>query len=258
MDHGLFGPASVTWKVHGDPAMLVGGLRALLIQALNPLAMAGVDQHSDYRVDPWGRLQRTSDYVLTTTFGDTPTALAAGAQVRAVHRFVTGTDSHTGRTYRADDPELLAWVHNVEAHSFLTAYRRYGGRLSGEDADRYVAEMVAAAELVGLRPADVPHDLTALRAALREAALDMSPAARESMRIVLTPPMPLVTRPLWLVPSGAAVALLPRRVRAAYGLPWFPPADAAVRPAVYALFRALNLAFPGSPQQREARRRLAA
>jgi uncharacterized protein (DUF2236 family) len=141
-DVGLFGPGSVTWRIHGDPSMIVGGLRSLLAQALNPRAMAGVDQHSDFRVDPWGRLRRTADYVGATTFGDTATAEAAGAMVRAVHRRVRGVDPHTGRTYSAGDHDLLAWIHNVEVHSFLVAYRHYGGRVGDADADRYVAEMV--------------------------------------------------------------------------------------------------------------------
>ena len=255
-DTGLFGPGSVTWRVHGDPAMLIGGLRAILVQALNPLAMAGVDQHSDYRVDFWGRLQRTFEYVLTTTFGDTEAATRAGAAVRLIHGRVRGTDPHTGREYRADDPELLAWVHNVEVHSFLTAYRAYAGRLPDTDADRYVAEMVAAAELVGLAPAAVPHDVAHLRAALRAAPLDLSPAARQGLRVVLAPPMPLALRPLWAIPMAATVAILPRAVRRAYRLPWVPVAGTAVRPAVFSLLRAMNLARPGPPQRIEAERRL--
>jgi uncharacterized protein (DUF2236 family) len=251
-DAGLFGPGSVTWRVLGDPSMLVGGLRALLVQALNPLAMAGVDQHSDYRSDPWGRLRRTSAYVLTTAFADTETALAAGARVRAVHRRVAGTDPHTGREYRADAPELLAWVHNVEVHSFVAAYRRYGGRLSDADADRFVGEMTRVAELVGLDAGDVPSDLAALRAVLRSAPLEPSPAARRGVRVVLAPPMPLAARPLWAVPAAAAVSLLPRRARAAYGLPWFPPADPAVRVAVYSLLRAMNLVVPGPAERRSS------
>src|SRR3989440_13074452 len=147
--------------------MLIGGLRALLVQALHPLAMAGVAQHSDYQGDPWGRLQRTVDYVVTTTFADTPTALAAGERVRAVHTRVRGVDPVTTRPYRADDPELLLWVHAVEVHSFLAAYGRYGGRITDEEADRYVAEQVRTAALVGLGPDLAPASLGALRAYLR-------------------------------------------------------------------------------------------
>lgn len=257
-DVGLFGPDSVTWRIHRDPSMLLGGLRSLMIQALHPLAIAGVAEHSDVRADPWGRLRRTAEYVTTTTFGDTAAAEAAGAQVRAVHAWVRGVDPHTGREYRADDPELLAWVHNVEVHSFLTGFRRYGGRLTDVDAGRYVAEMVRAAELVGLSADAVPSTLADLRAVLVAAPLEVSPAAREGLRLVLAPPMPLAVRPLWAIPAAAAVAMLPRKVRAAYGLPWFPPADHAVRISVAALVRAMNLVLPESPAVREARARLAA
>jgi len=256
-DAGLFGPDSVTWRIHGDPSMLIGGLRSLLVQALNPRAMAGVDQHSDFRVDPWGRLRRTSAYVAATTFGDTAEAEAAGAMVRAVHRRVVGTDPHTGLAYSAADPDLLAWVHIVEVHSFLVAYRRYGGRISDVDADRYVAEMVRAAELVGLSPDDVPHDLADLRARLQAAPLELSDAAVRGMRFIMAPPMPALARPLYAIPSAAAVSLLPRKVRRLYGLPWFPPADPAVRLTTYSLLRAMNLALPGPPALRDARARLA-
>lgn len=245
-DFGLFGPSSVTWRIHGDPASLIGGLRALLIQALKPQAMAAVDQHSNFRADPWGRLRRTSDYLVATTFGDTATAHEWGARVRAVHRRVRGIDPVTGLSYRADDPELLLWVHAVEVHSFLKAYRQYAGPVTGVDADRYVREMVAAAELVGLDADDVPHTLDDLRAYLRGQELVMTPAAGEGMRYVLSPPMPLVARPLWTVAAVAAVAILPAKVRSLYGLPWVPGAQVAVRAQVFPLLRVLNTTLPAA------------
>lgn len=260
-DLGLFGPDSVTWRIHADPSMLVGGIRALLVQALHPLAMAGVAQHSDYQDDPWGRLQRTVDYVVTTTFADTATALAAGDRVRAVHGRVRGVDPVTTRPYRADDPELLLWVHAVEVHSFLAAYRRYGGLLSRADADRYLAEMVAAAELVGLQRIQVPASTEDLRAYLHGVrTLALTPAAREAMGRILSPPMPLPLRPFWTVPTTAAVALLPRRARELYGLSWFPPLGMPVRVGTFSLLRMLNVLVPSHPAIRQAqgRARLAA
>ena len=256
-DPGLFGPRSVAWRVLADPSMLLAGMRGLLIQALHPLAMAGVDQHSDYKADPWGRLQRTIEYVVTTTFGDTAAAEQMGARVRAVHERVVGVDPHTGRPYRAGDPELLAWVHNVEVHSFVAAYRRYGGWLSDGDADRFVGEMTRVAPLVGL-PADaVPSTLADLRAVLRAAPLEMTPAARAGVRTILAPPLPLAARPLYGVAVAGAVSLLPRKVRAAYGFPWPAPASFAVRPALFGLFRALNVALPDPQPLRQAKARLA-
>jgi uncharacterized protein (DUF2236 family) len=259
-DPGLFGPESVTWRVHAHPSMLVGGLRALLIQALHPLAMAGVHEHSDYRRDQWGRFRRTTEYVVTTTFGDTAAADQAGALVRRVHRHVRGTDPVTGQPYSADDPALLAWVHNVEVHSFLSAYRRYGGRLAHADADRYVDEMTRAAGLVGLDTGAVPHSLDGLRDYFRDVEGDLvcSPIAKTAAFAVLNPPMPLPLKPLWGIPAAAALGLVPRRFRAMYGIPSAPPADAAVRVGAAALFRALGVVLPGSPQVREARARVAA
>jgi uncharacterized protein (DUF2236 family) len=255
-DVGLFGPDSVTWRIHSDPSSAIGGMRALLLQALNPLAMAAMDQHSSYRLDPWGRLARTSEYIAITTFGTTAEARRAGTRVRALHGRIRGFDPITRRSYRADDPELLLWVHATEVDSFLEAYRRFGGRLSDADADRYVAEMVRAAELIGLEPAAVPADAGALRAYL-EAADDVvvTPAARESLALLLSPPMPLALKPLWLIPVTAAVSSLPAHIRKLYGLPWLAPLDLPVRVYVYGLCRALKLALPGSPHARKARAR---
>ncbi|GAC1544930.1 MAG: oxygenase MpaB family protein [Acidimicrobiales bacterium] len=256
---GIFGPSSVAWRVHADPSMLVGGLRALLIQATNPLAMAGVDQHSDYLVDPWGRLRRTTEFVMTATFGTRDEAEALGAIVRRVHENVRGVDPWTGRHYSASDPELLAWVHNVLVHSFLTAYRRYGGSLSRSEMDRYVGEMVGMAALVGLAPGDVPHDVAGLRAYVRDAGpLQVTPAARRGVKTILAPPMPLALRPVWAVPAVAAISLLPARVRSLYGFLWFPPVEPGVRITTSALVRSLRLVLPDPPPIRSARARLAA
>lgn len=259
-DPGLFGPDTLTWRVHGSPAMLVGGLRALLIQALHPLAMAGVDEHSDYRSDQWGRFRRTSEYVVTTTFGDTASALAAGELVRRVHARVRGTDPITGKAYSADDPELLAWVHNVEVHSFLRGYTRYGGRLSRQESDRYVEEMTRVAPLVGLDASAVPSTVDGLRDYFRDVEGDLvcSPVARSAASAILNPPMPLPLKPLWGIPAAAALTLVPRRFRAMYGIPAIPPADAAVRVGAAALFSALGLVLPGDPRVRQAHARVRA
>jgi uncharacterized protein (DUF2236 family) len=253
-DFGLFGPSSVTWRIHGDPASLIGGLRALLIQALNSRAMAAVDQHSDYRSDPWGRLRRTSEYLTATTFGDTATAERHAARIRAIHRRVSGIDPASGRPYRADDPELLLWVHVVEVDSFLGAYRQYAGPVTDEDADRYVLEMVRSAELVGLAAEDVPSDVSEVRSYLEDAyeGISLSPAAQDGLRYVLSPPMPLAARPLWAVPTAAAVAILPERVRRLYGLRWWSPATPVFRAYVYSALRLLNVVVPPPPPVRRA------
>ena len=252
-DSGLFGPESVTWKVHGHPATLIGGMRALLVQALHPLAMAGVAEHSDFRSDPWGRLRRTSEFVMVATYGTTAEAEAFGERVQRVHRRVQGIDPVTGRSYRAGDPELLAWVHNVLAHSLLLAKRRYGGGISKAEADRYLVEMVRMAELVGTPPGLVPTTTGDLGDYLRGVrGLVASPVAKQAAHVVLAPPLPLAARPLWAVPAGAAVGLVPARLRAMYGFPWFAPADPAVRAAMTALFGVVGLVSPGGPPARRA------
>jgi uncharacterized protein (DUF2236 family) len=258
-DPGLFGPDSVTWRLHADPSMLVGAMRALLVQALEPRAMAGVVQHSDYKADPWGRLNRTVRFVLHTTYGDTRTAEAACAAVRRIHDRVHGVDPVSGRAYSAHDPDLLLWIHAVEVHSSVHAYRNYAGRLSDDDADRYVDEMVRVAELLGLPPAIAPRTLGELREYLRGVeGLQITPGARESMRLIMYPPMPLPLRPLWVLPASAAVASLPRFARRMYGLPWFAPATPSVRAAMFGLTRFLNLLPIEAPEIRDAKNRLAA
>src|SRR3954468_4404671 len=223
MDDGLFGPGSVTWKVHSSPVMLIGGLRALMIQALHPLAMAGVIPHSDFRARPLQRLRTTVEYVATTTFGDTATAEAAGAHVRRVHTFVNGTDPVTGRRYSAEDPETLLWVHCAETHSFLAAYRAYGGTLTPAEQDAYLAESARAAALVGIPPGDVPPTVADMRDyfAGMLPSLCVSMAAREAIRFVARPPatrelLPLL--PALRLSATAAVTITPRHLRRMAGI----------------------------------------
>src|SRR5580658_1134244 len=181
-DDGFFGPGSVTWRLHADLSAPVSGLRSLLLQALHPLAMAGVDQHSQWRDDPAGRFASTAAYVLTTTYGDRATARAAADRVRKIHQWVRGTDPVTGRPYAAGDPDLLIWVHAGQVESGLTAARLYGASFSDTEADRYVAEMTASAELVGVPPGAAPESVAELddyfEAVRPELAL--SPAAADT------------------------------------------------------------------------------
>src|SRR6266571_2274070 len=127
-------------RVHGDSSMFIGGIRALLLQSLHPLAMAAVAEHSDFRGDPWGRLQRTSYFLAVTTYGAADDAQAAVDRVRAIHDRVRGT-APDGTPYVASDPHLLGWVHVAEVDSFLAAHQRYGARpLDAEGRDGYVAD----------------------------------------------------------------------------------------------------------------------
>jgi uncharacterized protein (DUF2236 family) len=239
-------------RVHADASMFIGGLRALLFQSLHPLAMAGVAQHSDYRSDPWGRLQRTADFLAATTYGPATEAQRAVDVVHRVHQRVVGTASD-GRAYSANDPHLLEWVHLAEIDSFLAAYRRYGEHpLSDADADSYVRDMAVIAERLGvLNP---PRSVAAMSARLRDyrAELRSSPEAREAARYLLvSAPMPVVARPAYGVLGAAAVSLLPLWARVPLRLPWLPVSERAlVRPAGDVLTRTLRWALaPDSPQQ---------
>ncbi|MGB9013494.1 MAG: oxygenase MpaB family protein, partial [Aeromicrobium sp.] len=135
-----YGPDTAIHRVHSDASMFVGGIRALLLQSLHPLAMAAVDQHSGYRGDPWGRLQRTSTFLAETTFATIEQADQAMAVVRSVHDRIAGV-TPDGRPYRASDPHLIRWVHVAEIDSFLRAHDRYGRTpLDASGRDAYVAE----------------------------------------------------------------------------------------------------------------------
>lgn len=244
-DAGLFGPGSVTWKVHAHPAMLIGGMRALIIQSMHPLAMAGVTQHSDFREKPLNRLRRTAQYVAATTFGDTATAEKAAAHVRHVHTFIRGDDPVTGREYSAEDPETLLWVHCVEVHSFLAAYRAYGGRLSSAEQDAYLAESARVAALLGVDPATVPAGVEAMRAYWAEMRpkLCVSFAAKEAIDFVASPPITrdlLPFAPALKVVSTAAVGLVPRDLRRLAGIDRPRVADAAWNATVGTAVRVLG------------------
>src|SRR5256885_3965508 len=138
-DDGLFGPRSIVWRVNRDRCFPLAGMRSLMIQALHPLAMAGVDQHSSWRRDPFGRLAATSSYLLTTTYGDTASALAAAAWVRKIHVHVRGVDPETGLAYSAEDPALLLWVHAGMVDSVVDVVQRHGRALAAAEADGSVA-----------------------------------------------------------------------------------------------------------------------
>jgi len=252
-DAGWFGPDSVCWRVHADLATVVGGLRALLYQTLHPLAMAGVAQHSDYRHDPWGRLHRTADYIAATTYGTCAEAERAVARVRHVHQHVNGVASD-GRPYTASDPELLAFVHATEVDSFLAAYQRYAAGLTPDDADRYVAEMGFVARQLDADP--VPTTVAELRDVLARYELRATPEARDALRFLMLPPMPLSVRPTYALIAGAAVELLPLHaqleLRVVVPPPWGP---LAVRPALRGLLGTLRWAVGESPTLAAARAR---
>ena len=257
-DDGLFGPRSIVWRVNRDRSFPLAGMRSLMVQALHPLAMAGVAQHSNWRQDPFGRLAATSSYLLTTTYGDTASALAAAAWVRKIHVRVRGTDPVTGLAYSAEDPALLLWVHAGMVDSVVTVAQRYGRPLSSEDADRYVAEMVRFAEIVGVPRDDVPTTVQALRGYIESVGLrQATPAARDAIQTVLDPPEIEEDdmRQLWRDLGQVAVGTLPDWARDMYGFQ-APPPELMERESVRQLLGALDLAFEALPGVLEARQRI--
>jgi uncharacterized protein (DUF2236 family) len=216
-------------RVHADASMFVGGLRALLLQSLHPLAMAGVAQHSDYRGDPWGRLQRTSTFLAVTTFGPAADAQRAVDRVRGIHQRVHGTAAD-GRAYRASDPHLLEWVHIAEVDSFLLAHQLYGASpLDQGDRDGYVADTACVAKALGVP--DPPSTEQELRERIQAFRPELSgtPAAREAARfLLLTPPLPIVARAPYGLLAAASVSMLPAWARMPLLLPYLPPVEATV------------------------------
>ncbi len=258
-DGGLFGPASVAWRVSADLASPVAGLRALLMQALHPLAMAGVDQHSGWRRDPVGRLAAISGYLATITFGERAAAEAAAARVRRIHAHVRGTDPVTGRRYAAGDPALLLWVHVALIQSGLVAGWAFGTPLSAQDSDRYVAEMMAAAELLGVPGPLVPASVADLERYVAEIRPELrcTPAARESMAYLLDPPgLDKDLAEFWQDVRDAAIGLLPDWAREMYGYAAPPPLTPGRRTEIRQSLGVLDAIMLGEPGVLEARQRI--
>jgi uncharacterized protein (DUF2236 family) len=249
---GFFGPDSVTWRIHADPSYSAGGLRALMLQALHPVVMDGVARNSvAFRDEPWQRLIRTGQYVETLTFGTRTEARRVVTRVRGLHHRLGGVEETSGRAYRVDDPDLLLWVHNCEVDSLLSTARRAGVPLTDDDADRYVAEQVVAATLIGVPEDAVPRTAAELDAWFTDVrpSLTATAAARDAVRLLLLPPMPtwvqLLTpaRPAWGGLAGLGFALLPAWARQMFSMPGLGLTDAAATGALRA-FRQGLLALP--------------
>ena len=271
-DEGFFGPGSVTWRLHADLSVPVSGLRSLLLQALHPLAMAGVDQHSQWRDDPAGRFASTAAYVLTTTYGDRATARAAAGRVRKIHEWVRGVDPVTGKPYAAGDPALLIWVHAALVESGLATAARYGVALTPAEQDQYVAEMTAAAELVGVpaagfaeggAPASVA-ELDAYFEAVRPSLATSKSTEDTAAYLIGMPDVEPELAEVWEVIAAAAVTSLPGWARAMYGFGDAPAAATGTgrdpvppeREAVRQVLGVLDAVYLGEPGVLEARQRL--
>ena len=251
-DLGLFGPDSVTWRVQADPVAGVGGLGALFLQALHPLAMAGVFEHSSYDADFWPRFRRTAEYVTTVNFGTTEEIAAMVARVRRMHGYVHGVDPVTGQPYSAADPALITWVHVTEVHGFLDAVQRGGMGLTAAEQDRFYAEQVQVAALLGAT--DVPGSRAEVEEYLRRVRPELvcSDRTRNGAGLLLAPPMPwrvkLLTpaRPAWAALATLGFCLMPRWARRMYALPGLRTTDLGATVAL----RGLRTAMLALPEQR--------
>ena len=241
-DRGLLGPDSVSWRVIGDAAAFVGGIRGLLMQTAHPEVVAGVEQHSRYRTDPLGRLTRTSAYVTETTYGAMPEVEAAIATVRRAHRPVHGR-SERDLDYRADAPELAAWVHNVLTDSFLVTYQAYGpAPLTVSDADQFVAEQGRIGALLGASP--LPSTASDLARWIEEhPALGSTGHQADAVKFLRDPPLPIPVRIGYRLLQQAAVATIPTSIGDVIGMgPSF-----AAGPVGRASVRSLRWALGSSP-----------
>ncbi len=270
-DEGLAGVGSASWQVLGEPAAIAGGLRALLMQTMHPLAMAGVAQQSGYAADPLGRLSRTSQYVTTVSFGSTPQALKATRIVRAVHKRIRGT-APDGRPYSAEDPRLLVWVSVTFTASMLAADRLFAPTpVSREVADRFVAEQSRMHALLDPRAdldavaadpdafrrgmvaapllPDLPADVRGLERVLESFApeLAVGEQAREALKFLRWPPLPgHIRAPYASLLLGALASLDPEQ-RRLLGAPANGLAATVAAAQCTTLLSAMRLAAGRSP-----------
>jgi uncharacterized protein (DUF2236 family) len=263
---GLFGPDSVTWRVHAEPLIGIAGLRSLLLMALHPVAMTAFDDYWRHR-DLWDRVRRITEYTAVTTFGTTTDAMLAASRVRAIHARIRGV-LPSGVAYSAEDPQLLAWVHSCLIASYLEVTTRGGLVLAGAEQDAYIEEQVKAAMLVGLEPDEVPHDRAGLQDYFRviKPALECVPAARRLAAGLVAVPAPSEPRrlalaagprPVWAAVAGIAFAALPPWGRRLYALPDLPGAAGLTDAAATVGLRAVRASLRGGqarvPPMREGR-----
>lgn len=257
-DDGLFGPGSMTWRVHLEPVLWVAGFRALLLQSLHPRVMRGTYQNSalfDSR-KAWARFQRTVEFVRVRTFGSTAEVEAAAGRVRRLHSALRGHDPVTGRTFRIDEPSGLLWVHCAEIDSYAEVAVR-AGVIDGAQADQYLAESVRAARVIGL--ADAPSSRAEMRAYLESVRpeLGLTDEARQAVGNLFTPNSrrPVVARLTIPAIAVLSVATLPRWARRMYGLPGVPTTDLGATIALRALRGATDLLpdIPAPPDIERAR-----
>jgi uncharacterized protein (DUF2236 family) len=239
-----FSEQDAIWRVHGDASMFIGGIRALLLQALHPVAMHAVLEQAGFRRDFWGRFQRTSKYLALTTYGTVPDAERAIAAVRAIHRRVSGT-TPDGQPYTADDPHLLMWVHVAEVDSFLTAFQVFGAtRLTPAEADEYIQQAGSVAARLGvIDPPSTVSELTTIMDSYRP-ELNGSGPGREASNLLIHPPVTGLALAGYYPLAASAVSILPPWARIELRLPALPITERAlIRPLGHSALRTLRWAL---------------
>lgn len=240
---GLFGPESVTWRVNREAVLLAGGGRALVLQVCQPSVAAGVEQHSDYDTDPWGRLYRTLDVTTKIVFGSAETSDRSARHLRGIHAHVHGERSD-GEHYDARDPDLLLWVWATLVESALLVYTRYVRPLPIADVHRYYAEQQRFAAVCGVPeghwPATYPEFMDYFNTTVQD-ELQPTDDSRRIVDSVLRPPVPRPVRPAFGLLNLATVGLLPPVMRERLGLDWSPNRERLLAASTAAIRRVLPL-----------------
>jgi uncharacterized protein (DUF2236 family) len=238
---GFYGPGTQMWHINREAVLLGAGPAALLLQVAHPLIAEGVAQHSDFEGDPFGRLRRTLATTMDIVFGDGATAERALRRLNGVHATVRGSvadpaarEATGAETYRALDPELLLWVQTTLIMTSVRAYRAWVGPLSRSQVETFWSEARQVGVCMGIPLAASPADWSALEAywlrMLRpDGPIQVTPTARLLAPLIVRPPLPLVPGPLIDLAALPGLALLPPRLREAYGLPWGRARDLSAR-----------------------------
>jgi uncharacterized protein (DUF2236 family) len=229
---GYYGPGSITWRLDRETAMLLGGNRAVLMQLAHPLIAAGVNEHSAYRSDPYGRFLRTFTLTQTIVFGTRTEARKAAQTINQRHQKVRGTldapagDFSAGAAYQARDPDLLLWVHATLIDTILLLYPLLVAPLAPAEQEQYYQESLQSVRLLGLPPERCPSTLAAfhdyMHQMLTSDRLAITLAARELAALVLRPPAPFIAWPFFAATTNITIGLLPPRLREMYGYRWGP------------------------------------
>lgn len=255
---GLYLPTDAPWIAHGDLATLVGGIRALLMQALHPGSLAGVRSHSRYKDDPLGRLSGTIRWLTVTTYGSHEAIANEANRVNRMHDRVKGEYKNAKNettSYRAADPSLLLWVHIAFMDSFLRSHQMFSKRPLPGGADAYIRLWSKSVEPLGLT--NVPMSEAELIATIArfQAELTVTDETRETIEWIRNPPLPATSKPMYALLFQSAVASLGSDYQRMIGLKCLPPG--ILRPVTTRVLKLMRLAIgPESPIEEAAIRRI--